>query len=418
MAHHEPVPPRPRHGEHAHRQPSTDVGLTEQISSLHAETIAAVEQQQTLAVEARRLLIAALHEGVICRPGCEDALTAWGLEPLPQRWTVSAAGHLSYTREHTDHDEARQQACFGVPAELGLLRFPMAAYPRQVIDVTPVPKESDGRPGTGRFRITVAVAVWTWVTATRATDAINAARTAVESELPGLAAVGINLTGLTWQGAEGSDDIPLDEPDTDPRPAVASVVPPADVDDPAAATTARDAAVRALADLRHRIRTRAIRALADDELCGDYQRIAVRVDQFLVDLGLDALPWAHHVTVVVDLTLPAGEGTAVDACDTARNTMRAATVGYPDETRPWTADGWPRPEHATIDQDGWRMPWRHEYEMWLRDQATPADATAAAEAVVRADLTRVLANVDHLLPTVTVHVEGVGVDRYLDPDRD
>jgi hypothetical protein len=56
--------------------------------------------------------------------------------------------------------------------------------------------------------------------------------------------------------------------------------------------------------------------------------------------------------------------------------------------------------------------------MWLRDHATPADATATAEALVRADLTRALAGVDHHLVTVTASVEGAGVDLYLNPDRD
>ncbi|MGR6318883.1 hypothetical protein Q2K19_31575 [Micromonospora soli] len=56
--------------------------------------------------------------------------------------------------------------------------------------------------------------------------------------------------------------------------------------------------------------------------------------------------------------------------------------------------------------------------MWLRGHATSADATAAAEPLVRVDLTRALAGVDHTLMAVTASVEGVGVDLYLDPDRD
>jgi hypothetical protein len=342
----------------------TAVSLAEQIRSLRAETIVAVEQRRALAAEARRALIAALRDRLICRPGCEDALAAWGLEPLPQRWTVSADAQLSYTREHTDDDEAREQARFGVPDDLRLLEPPMAVYPRQVIDVTPAPREDD-QPEPLRYRITVQVTVRTWVTATREADAYDAARTTVESHLPALADTGVTLTGLTWQAAEGPDDVPLDDVDPDARP-VAGAVQLADVaDDLTAATAARDAAVQALVDLRRGIRARAIRALVDDEIGGIYQHTAQRVDRFLVDLGLDGLPQAHHVTVVADVTLRVGAGTAREACDSVRDTMRAVTTGSPDEARPWTAYGSTVAEYATSDRDGWRIPWRH-----VRDVAT------------------------------------------------
>lgn len=81
---------------------------------------------------------------------------------------------------------------------------------------------------------------------------------------------------------------------------------------------------------------------------GVYQHTAQRVDRFLVDLGLDRLPRAHHVTVVADLTLPVAAGTARHACDAAR---------------PWAAYGWTDPEEAAPDGDRWRVAWRHEYEM-------------------------------------------------------
>lgn len=94
--------------------------------------------------------------------------------------------------------------------------------------------------------------------------------------------------------------------------------------------------------------------------------------------------------------------------------MRAATISSPDETRPWTAYDWTIPKHATCEQVGWRIPRRHEYDMWLRCHATSDDA-AAAEALARADLTRALAGADDALATVT---GSVGIDLYLDPDRD
>ncbi|SCF19480.1 hypothetical protein GA0074695_4224 [Micromonospora viridifaciens] len=389
----------------------TDPSLADQIRTLHTETTAAIQQRQTLAVEARSALIAALRNRLICRPGCEDALATCGLEPLPQRWTIFAGAQLSYTRSHTDHNEAREQARFGVPDELRLLQPAMAVYPRHVIDVTP-----DGNDQ--RYSITVQVTLQTWVTATREADAHQAARAVMEAHLPGLADAGITLTGLTWQAADSPDDVALDNIDTAPQPVADTAQLTELTDDLTAATAARDAAVQALTDLQRAIRARAISALVDDEIGGIYQHTAQRVDRFLVDLGLDPLPRAHHFTVVADLTLPVRAGTAREACDAARAVMRTATTSSPDETRPWTAYGWTIPEHATSDQDRWRIPWRHEYEMWLRGHATSADATAAAEALARADLTQALAGIDHNLITVTTSVEGVGVDLYLDPDSD
>lgn len=394
----------------------TNANLAEQIPALHTETIAAIEQRQALAVEARSALIAALRNRLICRPGCEDALATWGLEPLPHRWTVSADAQLSHTRTHVDLGEAREQARFGVPDELRLLEPVMAVYPRHVIGVTPAPP-GDGQPDPRQYRITVQVTVQTWVTATRDARAVGAAAAIVEGHLPALADAGISLTGLRWQGADGPDDVPLDDIGTDVRPE-AGAVQLTDVDDLSDATAARDAAVQSLAALRRSVRVRAIRALVDDEIGSCYQRTAERVSQFLADLGLAGLPRAHHVTVVADVTLRLPAGTASKACDAARDTLRAATTDSPDETRPWTAYGWTVLEYATADQDGWRVPWRHEYEMWLRGHATSADATAAAEVLVRADLTRALTDVEHTLFAVTASVEGAGVDLYLDPDRD
>lgn len=396
----------------------TNASLTDKIRTLHAETIAAIEQRQTLAVEARSALIDALHNRLICRPGCEDALATWGLEPLPQRWTVSAEAQLSHTRSHTDYNEAREQARFGVPDELRHLQPAIAVYPRHVLDVTPAANGND-QSGPQQYRITVQVTLQTWVTATREADAYEAARAIIEGHLPALADAGITVTGLTWQAADGPDDVPQDDIDADARPVDRAAQSTELADDLTTATAARDAAVQTLADLRRSIRARAIRALIDDEFGGIYQHTAERVDRFLVDLGLDGLPRAHHVTVVADLTLPVGAGTAQEACDAARDLMRAATTSSsPDETRPWTAYGWTTPEYATADQDGWRIPWRHEYEMRLRGHITSDDATAAAEALARADLTRALPGIDHHLITVTASVESVGIDLYLDPDRD
>ncbi|MCW3818931.1 hypothetical protein ONA91_31280 [Micromonospora sp. DR5-3] len=221
----------------------TDTNLADQIHTLHTDTITAIEQRQTLAVDARSALIAALRDGLICRTGCEDALATWGLEPLPQRWTVSAEAQLSYTRPHADHNEAREQARFGVPEELRLLQPAMAVYPRHVIDVTPTPNGHD-QPGPQRYRITVQVTLQTWVTVTREADAHDAARAIVEGHLPALAGAGITLTGLTWQAADDPDDVPPDDIDTVAQPVAGTAQLTELADDLTAAAAARDAAVQ------------------------------------------------------------------------------------------------------------------------------------------------------------------------------
>ncbi|MGW5672037.1 hypothetical protein [Micromonospora sp. NPDC003776] len=389
--------------------------LIDQIRALHAETVAATGQRRRLAVEARAALIAALRTRLICRPGCEDTLAAWGLEPLPQRWTVTAEAHLSYTRSHLSLEQAREQARWDVPEQLRRLQPAIAVYPRRVIDVTAVTCGNE-QPGPQPYRITARVTLQTWATATRKAEAQQTARTIVKGHLPVLAGAGISLTGLTWQTADHPEEVSLADIDTETPPVTAA--PPADADDLPAARAARDAAVHALADLRRNIRTRAIRALVDDEIGGVYQHTAQRVDRFLAGLGLDRLPRAHHVTVVADLMLLVAAATDRQACEAARDTMRPATTSWPAAARPWTAYGWTDPGEATPDGDRFRVAWRHEYEMWLRGHTSAATATTAAEALARVDLHRALAGVDHRLVTVSVTVEGVGVDLYLDPDND
>ncbi|MFF0123781.1 hypothetical protein ACFYP7_31370 [Micromonospora arida] len=388
----------------------------DQARALHADTTAAIEQRAALAVEARCALIAALRSRLICRPGCEDALATWGLEPLPQRWTVSGEAQLVYTRSHTNHDEAREQARWGVPDELRLLQPAMAVYPQHVIDVAPAP-DGDDAPGPQRYRITVQVMLQTWATAVHEAGAREIARTTTDTHLRALAEAGITLTTPIWQRTDNPHEATPDPIGTHAQTA-AGAVQLTDGDELAAATAARDAAVQGLAGLRRSIRARAILALVDDEFGGVHQHAAQRVNQFLVDLGLDPLPQAHQVTVIADLTLPVGDGTAEDACDAARHRMRAVTTINPHEARPWTSYGWTIPNNATVDQDGWRMPWRHEYEMWLRRHASRADATTAAEALVRADLARALPEINDDLVTVTATVESHGIDFHLDPDSD
>lgn len=381
-----------------------------QLSGLHTETIAAIEQRDALATWARRALIAALDAGRICRDGCADALTGWGLEPPPGKLTMSAAGQMSYARMHTDEDDARDDALQHVPEELCQLLPVVDIWPRWVIEVALIPGEDD-HPEVHPYRITVQVGLRMPVTATSQAAAITAAETMVNARLPELADAGITLTGVSWEVYDGPDDLiytaDLDAPAAPADPAGAS-------DDLTAATAARDAAVDALADLRRKIRRRAVHALATEEFGGVYEETAEHVERFLLDLGFDRLPRDHFVLATVDVTLRVGAGSAPEAYDQVRDLM--ATTDGPREGRPWTATG--RGTVNVGEVDGWwRVSWRHVYDVWLRGQPDRAAASTAGEALVRAALERALAEVDHQVD-LTCAVEGYGIPQHLDPDLD
>lgn len=383
-----------------------------QVRTLRAETIAAIEHRDLLAAEARREVIAAWERAWICRNGCADALAGWGLEPPPGALTMSAVGHLSYTRMHPDDDEARDEARHHVPDELFRLLPTVDAWPTRVIEVTPN-KDGDDYPEAHPYRITVQVVLRTPVNATSQAAAIDGAAALVNARLPELADADITLTGLVWEVYDGPDDL-IHPAEPDPQPATVQV--PDVGDDLTAVTEAHDAATEALADLRRSIRRRAIRALADDEFGGYYEETAERVEEFLHGLGLAGLPRAHNVTVTADLRLRVRAATSDEAYLSVRNTMRP-TAARPSTAASWKASGWYT--GSTVGDDGrWVIGWRHEYELGLREHTEPTDATAAGEALVRADLTRTLAGTDHDLLDLTVAHVGFGIDEHLDPDTD
>jgi hypothetical protein len=382
-----------------------------QISGLRAETVAAIEARDVLATAARRALIVAWGEGWICRTGCADALTGWGLEPPPGEFTMSAAGQMSYTRMHTDEGEACEEARHHVPEELyRLLPEDADAWPTRVLEVAIIPGEDD-HPDVHPYRITVQVTLRVPVTATSPADAITGAQTRVNAWLPRLADANVSLAGLAWEVHDGPDDL-IRFAGTDGQPAAVRL--PGAGDDLAAATAARDAATGALADLQRKIRHRAVSALANEEIGGECEDTAERVERFLLDLGLDRLPRAHFVTVTADMTLRIHAATAGQAYGRVRDLMEP--TGRSREGRPWTGLGWGTADISEAD-GAWRVPWRHVYDVWLRDQPDRAAAASAGEALIRGELDRALAGVEHHT-VLTCTVEGYGIDQRLDPDTD
>nr|MDT0658771.1 hypothetical protein [Micromonospora sp. DSM 115978] len=381
-----------------------------QIRDLRAETIAAIEQRDLLAAEARRALIAAWEANLICRTGCADALTDWGLEPPPGELTMSADGRMSYARMHTDEDEAREEAGHHVPDELYRLLPEADVWPTQVVEVALMRGEDD-YPEVHPYRITVQVHLRVRVTATSQAAAITGAGAVVNARLPELADADVTLTGLIWQVYDGPDDL-IHTADAEPRPAAVSLAVASD--DLAAVTAARDAAIGALADLRRKIRHRAVTALATEEIGGEYEETAELVERFLLDLGFDRLPRAYSITVTVEVTLRVPAATAGEAYGRVRDLMES--TGGPGEGRPWNAYGWGTADIGEVD-GSWRVFWRHAYDVRLRDQPDRTAAATAAEAQIRGELDQALVGAEH--HTVLARtVDGYGIDQLLDPDTD
>jgi hypothetical protein len=160
------------------------------VRAMRAAVIAAIEQRDLLASEARRAVIAAWEAGRICRTGCADALATWGLEPPPGELTMVANGRMSYTRMHTDEDEAHAEAVGDVPDELHRLLPDISIRPRWLIDVALIP-DADDYPEAHPYRITVQVTLRTRVTVTSQAAAIKRAQAMVTSRLPELVAADI-----------------------------------------------------------------------------------------------------------------------------------------------------------------------------------------------------------------------------------
>jgi len=389
----------------------TTTGDTQtRISGLRAETTAAIEQRDVLATDARRALIAELDAGRICRAGCADALTGWGLEPPPGELTMSAAGQMSYARMYADEGEAREQALQHVPDELYRLLPVVDIWPRWVIEVALIPGEDD-YPEVHPYQITVQVGLRMPVTATSQAAAITAAETTVNARLPELTDAGVTLTGVSWEVYDGPDDL-IHAADLGAPAAPTDSAGPGD--DLTAATAARDAAIEALADLRRKIRRRAVHALATEEFGGVYEETAEHVERYLLDLGFDRLPRAHFVLATVEVILRVRAGSTDEAYGRVRDLM--ATTDDPREGRPWTATGWGTANVGKVD-GWWQVSWRHVYDVWLRDQPSRAAASTAGEALVRAALERALAEVEHQVD-LTCAVEGYGIAQHLDPDLD
>ncbi len=392
--------------------------LAERVRELHAETTAAIEAQQLLAAGARRALIEAVNEGLICRSGADGALTGWGLAALPAVWTVSVATSLTYTRLHTDATDARDDA---VPT----VRTVLLAVPGsrvwvsavQVAAVEAVAGEG-GHDGLRSYRITVQLRLTARVVATSPAEAAQHAQAIVGRHEPVLNGRGLVLGARTWAVTAGPDRV-QPGPRLDVQPDHGRVRPSAGTgDDLAAATAARDTAAGKLSALQRNIRARAITALVDGELSGEHEQAAARVDGFLRDLGLAALPRAHHTTVVADLKLRVRATTASQARDTAWDGMKSVIAVGPDDSRPWTARGWVGSTINDLGDGAWRVTWWHAYEVWLRGHTNPAHAAGQAEAMVRTELTATPVGFDVQSMTLTHTCEGFGIDQLLDPDTD
>jgi len=114
------------------------------------------------------------------------------------------------------------------------------------------------------------------------------------------------------------------------------------------------------------------------------------------------------------MTLRVRAATTHQAYGQVRDLMEP--TGDPGHGRPWSAHGWGTDDIDEVD-GWWRVPWRHVYNVWLRDQPDRGTAATAAQTLIRGELDRVLAGVEHQT-VLTCAVEGYGIDQRLDPATD
>ncbi len=170
-----------------------------------------------------------------------------------------------------------------------------------------------------------------------------------------------------------------------------------------------------LAALQRRIRAVAIAALANGELGGDYEQNAARVERFLTDLGLDALPRARRIRAVVGLGLRVRANTGELALDATAQTMRCAA--RPDEAWPCIDSRWFAEAPAEVEPGVWLVRWRNVYDVWLSGYPAGA-AIGPARAAVEAELSRMVAGLEVEAMDITCTDEGLRIDEFLDPEID
>jgi hypothetical protein len=237
----------------------------------------------------------------------------------------------------------------------------------------------------------------------------------VDEGVPALTATGITLTGLAWSVMGEPSD--LDRADLLRHARTPADIPPVRLPeasaDLGAATHERDGATRRLDVLRRQVQERAIRALLDDEIGSDMQEAGDTLEPVLIRLGLGGLPRAHQVAVTVDLTLPGPADTADHALGTAYDLMRVF-VKRSDRAWRWNRSGSTLAASPPRDDDHWLVPWQLEYTTAVRGHLDTVDATAAAEASVRAALSSAVGGAGHDV-TVTATSRSFGIDPYANP---
>lgn len=388
---------------------TTTTDATDQIHQLRAETAAAVEQRDQLAAGARRAVIDAVNDGVIRRDKADDVLAGWGLEPLPGVWTVSGEANLSYTRMHLDEADARDQAACVVTSKLGIASAGgLQATSVHVTDAV----TDDEADGLCWYRISVQVGVRTQLTAASPAEATRQAEALLKAHHLPLVLAGFTMHGCEWANVDGCRDLPRGR-QAGPASTVAG---PGQGEGLSAARAARDSAVGELARLRRQIRGRMVAALRDGELVGDYHGLVGRVDDVLVRLGLAGLTRAHHASVTADLVLRVQANSSYQARSIVGVAMQAATGGSSGRS---TAEGWHPFPPVDLGGGCWRVFWHHTFEVWSRGYINSYAAVAAAESLVRADLTAMLADcVEVQEMTIAGTDEGFGVGPLVDSDAD
>ncbi|GAA1380996.1 hypothetical protein [Catellatospora chokoriensis] len=385
--------------------------LAELIHTVRQAATTHEQQLAALIARTRRAIITAVAAGTICYRGADDVLAEWDMPGLPKLWPVEVEAPVAYRRRHPDSGSA-------LTAHHTICDILAAALPDE-IDIGPTRHEHAAPVGDDgqEFDVSATVVLTVPVTADGADTAIRIAQDRLAEALTCAdepMQVTVDLDRAQWD-TDRPRDAALD-PDEDAPAHIAYPTAGWDLDlgpeqQLAQAREREDAARLALPALRAAIRTRAIRAVADD--LGHLDDPAQRVDRFLADIGLDPLPRAWLVCIEASTTVTVtadharhARALVADAAQ-ARWTRRHERVGNDD-----AFTDTPRQS----DDGRWQVTCNERLRVWARtaDEHTAADiATRLARAHLdNLDLPQLHGH--RLVVTGTAQV----VDPVLDPDRD
>jgi hypothetical protein len=85
-------------------------GLESDLAQSRQETVAALGKLSWLRSSVREKVVEKIRDGTICRPGANEALEEWGIEPFTPRYRVNLRLDVSVELEADDESDAGYMA--------------------------------------------------------------------------------------------------------------------------------------------------------------------------------------------------------------------------------------------------------------------------------------------------------------------